>query len=602
MNLRYQVEEGRAIRVYRKWIIPICVTCLLIAGVALRFYGIDEHMTQIDELASIAGPYMTNQGHPRTVSMFNLFSKGAADLRVRPKPEIADFLTFTIDSTRIKTNPFIYAAYVSTVTTYAPAQFFFYPILLSGDDYSYREFLVRGRLPSAIFSSIALLFFVFMYRGWRKRLDSSGILGITIFSFSLMNITYAQQAMPYSLGVLVAAGYMLMLVRCATKPSDIRTFHWMVVVSSAAVYSNYQVLPIVPAGYLALFAIEWRFRKPGTQARLIRKYLISISLFLVMVSPLFFFIHDKLGVSRHAQFALGINQIYPQVPDGDLVEILTYLLQYYFQALYTVVDTNIGFTPAGALGRIVVHLLFVFFCLGWWGLFRWKEPGTLVLGVFVSLLIIEWFVLNAIKMYPIAHSRHVLVLTPIVVFLISVGMVKFNDIVRMPNLLSEAGVWLIVVIVATLFSVNYGQFRSDRKDLFDENILDEILKEHKLDTILGYEATWNPALMFRQRKNPVRFIDLDKIVERGELSKVKLPDAPFLLVSQFGPIEEGSALGVAQINRSNRAPSYRRADVFLQERGFKIRQLVSISSNTQMGITKEYRYAKPGFFVAIAEK
>src|SRR5439155_20788190 len=133
--------EQSTAAVYRRIVLPVTIAGVLALGVSLRFYAIGEHFSHIDDIVSIAGPYMVKQGQPFVVSVPG--SRGA--------------LSVTIDAHRIKTNPLLYAAYITT-TTYAPLQFAAYPLFLSGE-YGYREFLLRGRLPSAICLALALLFF-----------------------------------------------------------------------------------------------------------------------------------------------------------------------------------------------------------------------------------------------------------------------------------------------------------------------------------------------------------------------------------------------------------------------------------------------------------
>ena len=47
---------------YPRLVLPVAFTALLVMGTILRFHGLSEHFAHVDDLVTIAGPYLINQG------------------------------------------------------------------------------------------------------------------------------------------------------------------------------------------------------------------------------------------------------------------------------------------------------------------------------------------------------------------------------------------------------------------------------------------------------------------------------------------------------------------------------------------------------------
>lgn len=549
---------------YRRVVLPIAVSLLVLLGIWLRYHGISEHFAHVDDLVTIAGPYLINQGYPRTVTIPGIH------------------LSLTVDAQRIKSNPLLYAAYVSG-TTYAPLQFLFYPLVLSGD-YSYRGFLLRGRLPSAIFASLALLVFVGLYRAYSGGMDSAGLLGLGVLSLSLMNITYAQQAMAYAIGVLAAGVLVWLLVCSAKRPTTMRTLLRWALLSAVLAYANYQVLVMVPLAYAALAASEFLHHRGQSIGGMVRRYLISASVFAVLALPLIILLRQKTQ-SRLLMGIGGFESFFPALPAGGLLDKVAYTVSYAGRGLYTVIATNVTFALGDVPASVCVWLLFLLFVAGAWSLVGRSDPASRALVIFVGLVAVAWGVLNGMGRFPLSPTRHVLVLSPIIVLLIAVGTNHILRRLHLPFAPGEVCVWGLLAVMLTLFAAHYGQFRADRKDKFDEAMAGALLTAHHLDTIVGYDWTWNPALMFRRSGRRVTFLDLEPIIRRGPASKVSLPDGAFLLASQYGPIER-----------------YPTEYAFLTSRGFRIRNLVRMESDIQPGISKAIKWGSNGLYLSLAEK
>jgi hypothetical protein len=309
-----------------------------------------------------------------------------------------------------------------------------------------------------------------------------------------------------------------------------------------------------------------------------------VALFGVLVLPLFVLLRDKSRPGRLLGIA-GFDQFFPRLPDGGVFADLMYLMGYVARALYTVVATNVTFALDSPAASACVVLLFVLFVAGVWGVWADGRPAALALGIFLGLLAVAWAFLNATGRFPISPTRHVLVLSPVVALLIAIGVRRLRERFPLRFLPGEVVVWTLLFVMLGLFGAGYGRFRADRTDRFDEARFGELLAAHHVDTIVGYDWTWNPALMFRRSERRVTFLDLEPIIRRGDTSKARLPERGFLLVSQYGPIER-----------------YPREYAFLRSRGYAIRPLVSVESDIQPGISNAVKWGANGLYVSVAGK
>ncbi len=545
----------------------VAVALLLAIGVFLRFYGLSEHFAQFDDLFPIAGPYVMNQGRPKVV----------------PIPYTNGRWSITVDTRSIKTNPILYAAYVSTAT-YAPLQFLAFPLVLHGD-YRYREFLWRGRLPSAVCASLALFVFGALYRSLSGGIDAGLLVGLCAFSLSLMNITYAQQSISYSIGGLAAGMLLLMLMSYARRTPSTKRLLWWTLPAALLAYANYQVGVTVGLAYGALAVTEfvsWGETVKDIAGRYARAGLAYVALVLPLAVPL----HDKTaGVGQFAGVA-GFDAFFPHAPAGSLLDRGTYAVTYGARALYRVVETDVTFALNDPAASACVAILFGFFMIGVVVLMRDRSPAGRAVVLFLAGLVVMLSTLNAIGRFPLAPSRHVLVFTPAICLLIGIGGDRLRR--TLPGgVIGDATIGLFLAVMLTVFARDYGHFREERRDRFDSAAMEQALTTYGVDTIVGYASTWNPALMFRDSPRLVAFIDLDAIIRKGSASVVSIPDRSFLLVSQHLPID--------------RYPSrYPRESNVMQWPHHKITQLVRIDSDVEPGISNAIKIGTNGFYLSLA--
>jgi len=537
---------------------------LVLVGTGLRFWQLDRMFAHIDDLFPIAGPYVMNQGEPKHVAV----------------PYTEGRLRLTVDSGRIKHNPFLYAAYVSTAT-YAPLQFLAYPLVLSGD-YSYREFLFRGRLPSAVFGSLALAVFLWAYLAYVPALDLPAVLGVAALSFSLLNITYAQQSISYAIGVLGAVGLIGLLGRTAATATTTRGLLGWAVACAALTWANYQVGVLVGLAYAALALTE--LRRDGVAAAhvLWRRYAASATVFAMLVLPLAIPLHDKSRGVGQFKGLPGMQAFLPRLEGEGAVAQAASAARYAAGAAYRLVETNVLFAVDSAWAAACVSLFFVLVLAGAWSLWRRRDAAGRALATFAAGAALLIGTLNALGQFPISPTRHVLVFSPLIALMIAFGARALR-----PAAVRDWCIAGLLVGVASLFAWHYPEFRAARTDPFDEQQFGALLDEHHIDTIVGYGSTWQPALMFRTGARHVRFIDLDAIVRKQQGSLVQLPDGPFLLVSQTLPFDRYSS-------------EYPRPGSALTLPNHRIQELARVEGKTEIGISNAVKLGGNGLYVSIA--
>lgn len=531
---------------------------LIATGIYCRFDRIDEHFCHIDDLVTIAGPYMINQGHPMDI----------------PVPKTS--YTFRIDAQRIKTNPVLYATYISGTQSYAPAQFLLYPFLLSGE-YSYREYLWRGRFPCAFFSALTLFAFIALLIAIEPRLDVAALLGFAALALSLMQIIYAQQGGSYAIGGFAFALLLLILVRRAGKESSFRSLITLALLFTTLSYMNYQVLMMVPVAYLSLIFVEWRTRNPQPLRPLLKRYTASAVLWFVLAAPLYVFIKTQSHSGRFVATE-GFEKFFLAGDSG-----WSHALSFYPRSLWTIFLANVSVVPESVLGSALAGALFLLALSGLRPLLSGTGASFRLLRIFIPLLVLSWVTLNALGRLPFSPTRHVIVLGPLCALLITLGARDLIERWRTPIGATLAGSLLALITASFLFQ--YEPFREQRKDKFDESQIRTLLETHHLDTVVGYASTWNPALMFRTSPDRPTFISLDDIIRKGPRSQIAVPDRSFLLVSHRVPIE-----------------GYPEAYQHLLERNFKIRPLVASAPSTETNLASGVNYGGNGLYISLAEK
>lgn len=538
-------------------LVSVIAFLLVVAALAGRFYRIGDHFAHVDDLVAIAGPYVVRQGLPFQV-----------DVPIAGAVEV--------DATRIKQNPLAYAAYMST-TTYGPLQYFFYPLVVGGE-YSYREFLVRGRLPSAVAASVAVVLFWLFCRSFFGKDDPAYLIPLAFFAFSLMHITYSQQAMPYSAGVMVVT---LMLWMTHTWAGDDRPLWQFVTPLAILAYANYQVLAMTPLAVLAVIVARY-FGAGSARGLHLWCGAGAVLLLLVLIAP-----GLALAMARDSPGRLavvpGFEAYFPDPPDSGLLAQIAYFPEFIVRGLGRVVWTNLLVAQASPLAGALAFAFAPLSALGLVALWRRPDSGSRAALLLIAAVLTMWLALNLLNRFPLSPSRHVLALAPMILFSGAVGLRAVLAQVQ-----TRAGLGFTigaVVLIVFLFVRGYPAFREERADRFNEAAIEARLHEHQLDTVAVYGDTWQPVLMFRTRPSGPDVINLDAIVRKGNASRRQLPDESILLVSQYG--------------LPNAFPD---VDAYLRSHGYRVVPLDAISSEVQQGISRDIKWGTNGYYTSVGVK
>jgi len=246
--------------------------------------------------------------------------------------------------------------------------------------------------------------------------------------------------------------------------------------------------------------------------------------FALLSLPLAVFLRDK-SQRGHLLGVPGFEHYFPQLPAGPWWKDVFYLLSYWSKSLYIVTEANFEFATNSELARACIVLLFTLTLLGAVSLVlsMKDDPTKRALAIFIGGVAITWVALNAGVRFPLGPTRHILVLGPILALLVAEGVTFIAARGRRLSTMAQVATWSLLGTMALLFLRGYPHYKAQREDPFEEAAIGQLVVQYHLDTIVGYGATWNPALMFRRSNTKVEFLDLDAIVRKGAASKRTLP-------------------------------------------------------------------------------
>lgn len=529
---------------------------LVVAAAAVRFYRLGDHFSHVDELVTIAGPLVVRQGLPFEVDVPLLGTR-------------------IVDSDGIRRSPMLYAAYIST-TTYAPVQYAVYPFVV-GKDYGYREYLVRGRAPSALASAAAVAAFCLFCASYFRQHYAATLIPVALFACSLMHITYAQQAMPYSAGVLGTALMLLLVHKWAIGTGRL----WTLALALAAIgYTNYQVLAMTPVALCATAVARWVATNRERRREAYRAA-VAFALLLILIAPglTLAMMRDSPG---RLEVVPGFSTYFPRPPDG-VIAASGYYPVFVARGLVSVVEANLLVALDSTLATWITYAFAGCATVGLAVLAFRRDAGSRALALMLIGICTMWVTLNLLRRFPLGPSRHVLSVAPFILFAGAVGLQTVLR--RLPRMYSAFLVAAGVATIAFLFVSNYSSFLRERSDKFSEQAIDARLRQHGLDTIVTYRDTWQPALMFRTRPVRPAYLDLDAIVRKGAESRTQLPGKSVLLVSQYGLPHDFPEIKAE-----------------LDARGFRVVPLDAVSSDVEPGVTRAIKWGTNGYYVSLGIK
>ncbi|HNX69529.1 MAG TPA: hypothetical protein PLL75_06260 [Candidatus Omnitrophota bacterium] len=429
-----------ALRNNRKTIFLLALP--LLAGILARFWGLAWHFTSTDDLGTIEHLLIGQSQH---------------DIFFIPK-----------------------------TLTNAPFQYLITYFLIS-PAMDYRQLLFWARLPSCIFSCLALLALVFFYRRYDKEAVFKCFLALMLLACSWENIAFAKLTHSYAIGVLASALFCwLFIAQITAKTFTLKRAFATGVVLAALSSMQYQILLFVPAFYLALFV--FRFRTSENRANIARSFLVSAVFFVFLVFPLWYFFlkPQYFDFARKVQWAFGPSGEYafPKTAWSDIP-------RFYLGTLLTVFQTKTGFFPENhplfGLFSISLYLLFL---LGVLNFLISPKRQTRSLGLLFGLSLLTWWIMVPVKSLPWSPSRHTLILLPFLCITAAEGWEGLSGLFRMFSGKAIPERWLNRFLLGTgllilgTFVTYYGVFLKERRDPIEEKEICRILETYDPDILI----------------------------------------------------------------------------------------------------------------------
>mgnify|MGYP000078829225 CR=1 FL=1 len=466
-------------------ILIILLLIIISIGSFLRLYNLKVVFTEYDDVGVVS----VHKGHVG-VHQFNILVN-EMDLSGSINMESIDFIERT----------FMFPLYIAYSWTYAPGQYLFYPLILSDQD-EYSDILFKGRLVSAIFSIFALFIQCFnLYLIDNKKLQWSTIVLMLIPIFSMNTILYAHHMSPYSAYMFSTSLGLLLLYLYNLNYIKLRS---LVVCFSLMLYFSYLVV---------LFAIPilllYVFKKKNISLHELKGDLISVCIGLIISFPAI------IMMKRAARDTISHDIIYNNFSDNFIG---------YSNELYRSINSIIyGIIRVDYL----ILLLIIFMLVSVF--FNYKSnPYRNIYFISVSLIFIQWILLQFFKIIPLEATRHMLIILPVIIVLFHFLL---KDIINSNNQFLT----MIAVVLSIFSATSYAIPLIDSKAT---NFDYKFISKFEEDTILLYRSTLGPLSYFSSSKS-VYNIDMNSFVNNHE--KIIFPDK-MLLISQHSKINDESLL------------------------------------------------------------
>lgn len=404
--------------------------------------------------------------------------------------------------------------------TYAPLQYLLPPLLISSDQ-SYRELLFWGRLPSCIFSILAMVALAVFYRVYLRTQPERLLLPLSLFAASWENIIFAKQMSNYAIGLLGMVMLLLLFVKNLDRPR--LSWRWVIFNSGVLALvsaTQYSLIFFVPAFFLVLLIADVRAGW-GRWHDVLIKYATSGTLYGILIFPLWFFFLRNWSDSGITDWGMGpVREFFYQSPAGaDFGQHLFYTARFYLINAVYVFQSQTGFFPEDSFYALPVSLmLLTFFVLGMVSFFC-RAPmapvdGTRLksryLGLFFIGMMLTWGGLVFVNKLSLSPTRHALVFLPMMVITIGEGFFWLvEQVSKIGSHVRSLARWTpaaLTGIFLMIFMVNFPVFLRERRDVMVEEKIDEVLRAHDVDLVLPVEWTqqiWQMPVITRTFRPPI---------------------------------------------------------------------------------------------------
>lgn len=375
--------------------------------------------------------------------------------------------------------------------TYAPLQFILTSALLSCD-LSYQWVLILGRLPSFIGSVAALILFAYLLTNGHRKFGLQEnkialLMSITLFSLSYENIIYAGQMENYAIGVLFSVIIIWLLLYNQEE------FHFLLttILIILAGYGQYQCFILVMAFYISVFV-----RRKDQKKELIKIVLSAATAFVCYLPLLKRFIETNMG-NRGIAWNVGVNQQFLyNISERNLAEIIGYTLHFFGRNTFLVIKCmlipiKIDFL-ANILGVIVCGFVLA-------GLVVLHRSAVKQIAWFVDVVLVVYTVLILMGKLTLSPSRHMLIMTPVVLICIYFGVSIFLNRIKncsWQRALGKGIIYGVTMLVIVLFLYELPEETEGRKNrVTSAEYYINLMDKYSPDVIMTTGYTFDPYIM-----------------------------------------------------------------------------------------------------------
>lgn len=573
---------------------------ILVIGIVVRLNMLEKHFTHIDDVGvawsilhlkdeMVSIDRECGESFVKSVTSCRyLWAREKAQELTSPTSGIGDLLQSKGLLQQARTGFFLYKSYniVPLSWTYAPGQFYLTDLLLH-PGMSYTQIKFWGRVPSFLFSVIAIALLAFSVRYFEPRDDAgaNAFLVSLVMATSLQSIIYAAQMESYAVGVFAVSALILLLGNLLNRKEIGPRVAWGTGVIVALLCAcQYQVLLFVPGFLLSLLICGDFSKKTYALARGFVGFCLVALPFVFY--PLRSHLHSNAGINwnagpsrefmiqNHGQGFLNlIQELFGQLMHLPLV----------IQSMLSPVSENSPYA------EIFKWLFFVLFVLGIAISFVDKAKRSLLIFSLSAGGI--WLLFVMLGKLTFGPTRHSMVMIPLFVMFVAIGFLVIVRQFRQPYvrngvLVGVSCFWLYA------FMMGYGSVLLERSDRFDETELDHIFKQYAVDIVVGEYAN-SPYFMRDINQRAVVVDDRQYLdVVNVNSNTAKINDGKGIAVAVYGrtQLSDMDLLKTYEsLAKELNLPSYKNLLVVEKKEEFSDRE-VDWSSRTKNGSNVFFLY------------
>lgn len=363
-----------------------------------------------------------------------------------------------------------YFPYIHTViprnSTYAPFQFWFTQALLKPEkNYSYHETKLYGRLPSFIFHTIGLIFFLlFILKkipGLKNDILIPYIL-VLIAAFSLEQRIMASQMHSYAIGILsnVCALYGILMAQNSLTYSKRQLFSAGLILA-ISVSMQYQAIFLVIAGLLSTALIH--LNKLNLKDQLIKYLLLGVFFIIGLVSTGAIIILARLGSGIN--WNGGPNSEFIITSKNFIDRIFEFFTLLFYGSSHNIYSILSAIEFESIQSTNIFGLITILICLfGLFFLFKKRNESEYKIYFFtIFIYLILFFILVFFGKLAFSPTRHFLFFLPTILILFGYGFLFLKS--KINKIYFDIFLVLLVVIYG-IVSINlFSTFEEQRRDV-----------------------------------------------------------------------------------------------------------------------------------------